>query len=167
MSQHTALYPLTHPQKRIWYIEMIYPGISLHNIGGIVWIKGTVDLERLEDAIHLFVERNEGIRLQLGVQGEKPFQYVGDYHRSSLKVLDFSGEDDRVAAAKAWAEAAFSQPFTLLAQPLFELVLLQLNDQKKRLFRQTSSSGGRRLEHSRHDGADSYLLRDEFARGIK
>ncbi|MED1783742.1 hypothetical protein P4V43_18140 [Brevibacillus fortis] len=29
-----------------------------------------------------------------------------EYHKSSLRVLDFSGEDNPVSAAKAWAEAA-------------------------------------------------------------
>ncbi len=47
------LYTLTHPQKRIWYIERIYPNTSLYNIGGPIRIKGVINFGILEESINI------------------------------------------------------------------------------------------------------------------
>jgi hypothetical protein len=52
---HTEYYSLTHPQKRIWYMEKINAHQPLHNIGGVVTIKGELDFTFLEKAINHFV----------------------------------------------------------------------------------------------------------------
>jgi hypothetical protein len=54
-NDNNRLYPLTHPQKRIWYLEKLYPDTSLYNIGGPSRIKGQVNFTLLEEAIQLFI----------------------------------------------------------------------------------------------------------------
>ena len=80
-------YPLSHPQKRIWYIEQLYPHTSLHNIGGVACFKGSVHFDCLDQAIHTFIRRNEGVRLQIGVEDGEPYQYPVEY---SPERLDFT-----------------------------------------------------------------------------
>lgn len=58
-------YPLTHPQRRVWVIEEIYSGTSVHNIGGPVNIGGMVNFKLMEQAIKSVIRSNEGIRVQL------------------------------------------------------------------------------------------------------
>ncbi|MGZ4032162.1 MAG: condensation domain-containing protein, partial [Tumebacillaceae bacterium] len=80
----TTYYPLTHAQRRVWYIEQIYPSTSVYNIGGLARIDGQVDLQVLEQAIHLFVQKNDGMRLQLTVRDGVPYQYVREHRPERL-----------------------------------------------------------------------------------
>ncbi|WP_373000593.1 hypothetical protein [Lutispora sp.] len=40
MSSSIKYYPLTHPQKAIWYTEKLHPGTSIGNIAGTLRFKG-------------------------------------------------------------------------------------------------------------------------------
>src|SRR5690349_16543391 len=94
-------YTITHPQKGIWYTEKIYPGTSLYNIGGSIRIRGRIDLRILEEAIHIFIERNEGLRLTFFEEYGEVKQYIEEYTRTKLDFLDFS---QYVSPEKAFTE---------------------------------------------------------------
>ncbi|WP_083545243.1 non-ribosomal peptide synthetase [Paenibacillus sp. NAIST15-1] len=128
-SEKKMLYPLTHPQKRIWYIEKIYPTRPIHNIGGLVWIKGNCDVALLEEAIHLFVESHGGVRIQITERDGDVLQYFEEYRRRQLQMLDFSGCEDPKVAVSEWAETEFGKPFELLEQPLFQFAIFKANEQ--------------------------------------
>ena len=87
-SYNTTFYPLTHPQKRIWYIEKIYPGTSLYNIGGPIRIKGNIDFDILQKVINIFIKRNEALRLQFMEQGSDIKQYVSQYEKIELDFME-------------------------------------------------------------------------------
>lgn len=46
------LYSLTHPQKRIWYIEKIYPGTSLYNIGDPIKLIHWIYIDNEKNTFH-------------------------------------------------------------------------------------------------------------------
>jgi hypothetical protein len=72
-------YQLTHPQKRIWYIEKLYPNTSLYNIGGVSKVSGKVNFKLLEDALNLFIKNNDGIRLHFTERNGEVQQYFSDF----------------------------------------------------------------------------------------
>ncbi|TQK75360.1 non-ribosomal peptide synthase protein (TIGR01720 family)/amino acid adenylation domain-containing protein [Brevibacillus sp. AG162] len=126
--------PLTHPQKRIWYIEKIYPNLPMYNIGGIVHLKGPVELALLEEAIHLFLEKHEGVHVRISEHEGIPAQIVVPYRRETVPLLDFSQEDDPQAAAAKWAETEFRRAFQLVGQPLYCFALLKMTEQHNAYF---------------------------------
>ena len=81
------LYLLTHPQKRIWYIEKIYPGTSLYNIGGPIRIKGAIDFCILEESINILIKSNEGLRLRFVKENGEVKQFVSNYERAKLDFI--------------------------------------------------------------------------------
>lgn len=121
-------YPLTHAQKRIWYIENLYPNTSLNIIGGLIRIYGNVNLDLLEEAIQRFIENHEGMRLQLRLEGVEPRQYVQPYTQKTLQRFDFSGASDPHKAADAWVQEEFQKPFPLYEHPLFDFALLTVRE---------------------------------------
>ncbi|WP_223068389.1 non-ribosomal peptide synthetase [Paenibacillus caui] len=121
-------YPLTHAQKRIWYIENLYPNTSLNIIGGLIRIYGNVNLDLLEEAIQRFIENHEGMRLQLRQEGNEAQQYVQPYARNSLQRFDFSDASDPRIAADAWVQEEFQKPFPLYEHPLFDFALVTVRD---------------------------------------
>jgi amino acid adenylation domain-containing protein/non-ribosomal peptide synthase protein (TIGR01720 family) len=122
-------YPLTHPQKRIWYIEKIYPNTSLHNIGGPVRIKGPVNFKALEEAIHIFIKRHEGLRLRVSEQNGEAYQYVSEYTRHNLDFYDFSPYDNPQDEYNCWIKQEASKPFVLENERLFYFALFKISDQ--------------------------------------
>lgn len=61
MNDQIKYYPLTHPQKGIWYTEKLHPHTSFGNIAGTVRIKGDIDYLLMEKAINYVLETNDSI----------------------------------------------------------------------------------------------------------
>ncbi len=127
-SNDRVLYPLTHPQKRIWYMEKIYPGTSLYNIGGPVRIKGAVDFSILEEAINLLVKRNEGLRLRFIEENGQVKQYVSDYEKIKLDLFDFRQYENPEKEFRKWVDKQAEKPFDIENRGLFYFALFKLSD---------------------------------------
>ncbi len=123
-------YPLTHPQKRIWSIEQIYPDTPLHNIGGTVIIKGPVQLPALEKAVHLFIGRHEALRLRVLNRKGEPQQYVSPYEPFPLDCLDFSTGTEPQHDFANWVQAEARKPFVIENERLFYFALFRLSDRE-------------------------------------
>ncbi|MFF2888656.1 amino acid adenylation domain-containing protein [Paenibacillus sp. NPDC057967] len=119
--------PLSHPQKRIWYLEKIFPDTSLSNIGGPVRIKGQVNFQWLEKAIGHFVASHDGIRLQLEESDGEARQYVAEYTHRPLELFDFSLEPDPEAAFWDWINQEAAAPFKLTHSPLYCFALFRIS----------------------------------------
>lgn len=127
-------YSLTHPQKRIWYIEKIYPGTSLYNIGGPIRIKGNIDFNILEESINIFVKNNEGLRLRFFEEHEEVKQYVSNYERVILDFMDFSKYDNPEEKFNKWVEKEARTPFVIENERLFYFALFKISDNDKGYF---------------------------------
>ncbi len=122
-------YPLTHPQKRIWYIEKYYPNTPLHNIGGPAKVKGIVNFALLERSINIFIQKNEGIRLQLAEQAGDVKQYVNEHKYEKLDFFDFRSFENSEKAFTEWGKAVIEEPFDLYNNKLFYFALFQIDEE--------------------------------------
>lgn len=109
--EQKTFFPLTHPQKRIWYTEQIHPGTGMFNIGGVLRIKGKIDPAVMEKTVRLMVERNAALRLRIiNIDGE-PRQYVREVADFQLPFYDFSREADPETAAWEWMRQETARAF--------------------------------------------------------
>jgi len=120
-------YPLTHPQKRVWYTEKIYPCTSLYNIGGSVRIKGPVDFDILSKAINIFIKTNQGLLLKFTEQNGEIQQYLSDYIPIKHEVIDFSQNPEPVVAFEEWIDREAKVPFNLEDEFLFYFALFKID----------------------------------------
>ncbi|WP_432409016.1 amino acid adenylation domain-containing protein [Wukongibacter sp. M2B1] len=128
MDRDNTLYPLTHPQKRIWYIEKIYPGTSVNNIGGTVRAEGDIDYEALERAIYQFVEDNDGVRTRLKEVDGQPLQYIGQLDRHYVDFVDFSIKANPEVAFSNWVLEQSRKPFVMEDSPLFYFAIFKIRE---------------------------------------
>jgi len=128
LDRDIKLYPLTHPQKRIWYIEKIYPGTSVNNIGGTVRAKGKIDYKALERAIKQFIQVNEGVRIRLKEAEGEALQYIGEFDKSGVDFVDFSSSPDPEEAFSNWVVEQSKIPFILEDSPLFYFAIFKINE---------------------------------------
>ncbi|MBP2000612.1 amino acid adenylation domain-containing protein/non-ribosomal peptide synthase protein (TIGR01720 family) [Paenibacillus shirakamiensis] len=122
--------PLTHPQKRIWYIENIFPDTSMYNIGGPIRIHGPIDFSILEQAILSFIEHHDGVRLQLREEHGEVFQEVVHLGRTPLDFMDFSPYEKPEEEFQRWIEEESARPFHLTEGPLYYFALFTCSDQE-------------------------------------
>lgn len=121
-------YPLTHPQKRIWYVEKIYPNTSLYNIGGVAKISGKLNFEILQEAINIFIKKNEGVRLRFFEQNGEVSQYISEFERIELDYFDFSTKNDSQEVFARWVQAEFEKPFFIEEDKLYYFALFKISE---------------------------------------
>ncbi|WP_232276735.1 non-ribosomal peptide synthetase [Paenibacillus sp. 481] len=121
------LYPLTHPQKRIWYVENMYPDTSIYNIGGFVKINGPVDFSLLEEAINEFIRQNDAIRIRIMNQDGTVQQAVTEYSRKTLPYIDLAASESNVGL-EDWVSGEFAKPLPLDGEFLYDFALVKVSD---------------------------------------
>jgi amino acid adenylation domain-containing protein/non-ribosomal peptide synthase protein (TIGR01720 family) len=126
--EQVSKFPLTHPQKRIWYIEKIYPGTALYNIGGPGRIKGIIDFEVFEKSINCFIRKNEGVRLRFAEADGEAFQYVSQYKYTKVDFFDFSDRQNQEDEFNKWMDSVIRKPFNLLNGPLYYFALYKITE---------------------------------------
>jgi fengycin family lipopeptide synthetase D len=120
------LYPLTHPQQRIWYTEKLHPGTSMWNNAGTLKITGALDLTLMTKSINLFIKNNEAMRIRITEVEGKPFQYVCPFVYSSFDYLDFSGKG--LQGLYEWDSAQTQSYLPLLDKQLFYIAIASLGE---------------------------------------
>ena len=127
-SSNGILYPLTHPQKRIWYTEKIYPETSLHNIGGPIRIKGKIDFNILEESINIFIKNNDGLRLRFVEENGEVRQFVSYHKKLKIDFVDFSKYLNPEEEFNNWVREQAGKPFVIENERLFYFALFRISD---------------------------------------
>ncbi|WP_061320936.1 non-ribosomal peptide synthetase [Clostridium botulinum] len=100
-------YNLTHPQKRIWYIDKVNLDSPLHNIGGCLNIYGNIYIDKMEDTINIIIKNNEGLRLRFKEKDGQPVQYVQEFKKEKIDFLDFNKCINPREEYEKWSENLF------------------------------------------------------------
>jgi len=90
MLQNCEYYPLTHPQRGIWYTEKLYPGTSIGVIAATLKIYGNVDYALLEKALNYVIEKNDAFRTKIVEIDGNPCQFITPYQYRKIELVDFS-----------------------------------------------------------------------------
>ncbi len=128
LENYTKYYPLSYPQKGIWYTEKLYPGTSIGNIAATIKVDGEIDYRCLEKAVNLFIEKNDAVRLRIIEKDEDTMQYVSPYEYRRLDFYDFS--DQEPAGLYQWEERQTLKPFNLYDCDLAYFALIKLSDRE-------------------------------------
>ena len=102
------LYSLTNPQKSIWFTEEFYKGTPIENITGSVIIPDKVDFLLLEQAINIFVEKNDSFRLKFIIENKEVKQFVEPYTKFSVENIDVSSDEDLQKVEQKTASTVFN-----------------------------------------------------------
>jgi len=129
LNQTIKHYPLSSPQREIWFDQMLHPSVPLYNVGGYVQINGAVDPKLFEQAINFLVQRHDTLRMVLVPSTEEmPMQTFLEDLPVTVPIHDFSGENNPRQSALAFLQQQFVQPFDLYEKPLFHFALLKIDD---------------------------------------
>ncbi|OQW91230.1 MAG: hypothetical protein BWK78_05190 [Thiotrichaceae bacterium IS1] len=129
-SKLSLLYPLSSPQREIWFDQLLHPNLPLYNIGGYVQIDGTIDHAFFEQAINLLIRRHDAFRTVLVSESsdEVPQQTVLKEWRATVPCYNFADDHHPHETALAWMQEQFVQSLELYEQPLYRFALLKVSN---------------------------------------
>ena len=127
------LYPLSHPQKRIWYNEIIHLNTAFANLPFTVRYPSEIRFDLLSEAINHVIRIHDGLRLRLVKAEENDLveirQYVSDFRELSFPAFDFSGTDGSAKLAE-WIALDAKTPFSLINSDLFSFALMRFSEKE-------------------------------------
>ncbi|MFF8992928.1 amino acid adenylation domain-containing protein [Streptomyces sp. NPDC014983] len=83
--------PLSHGQKRLWYLEQIAAAAPVHHVSSATLVEGPLDAGRLESALRDCVSRHELLRSTFDDRGDGPSRTVRATADVPLRQLDLAG----------------------------------------------------------------------------
>ncbi|MGG4442796.1 non-ribosomal peptide synthetase [Brevibacillus fortis] len=128
-------YRLSHAQKRIWYIENLYPDTSINLQTISSYVQQDINFEVLEEAITLFMRKHESIRLRLSSVDGEIKQYFSDFDPIHFETIYFNmyenpwEEFDRRLLAKEYFQ------HNMLDTPLFAIYFFKIEDRQGFIFK--------------------------------
>ena len=119
-------YPLTIPQKEIWFSQMLAPESYEYNIGGDCLLQGIIDPGRLAQAINHVIKTTDALRLRFYTdENLLPRQYVSDECDSGFTFIDLSDTKGAQQEAERILYKTLETPFELTDAPLFRFKLIK------------------------------------------
>ena len=131
-----ALVPLSHSQEQVWMHAQLVPDVPLYNEPVTIHYSGRLDPVALEQSFNEILRRHEAWRTCFTIVDGQPVQDVRPELSISLPLVDLRAvpEEQREAVAVSIATEDARRPLDLSKAPLFRAKLLQLADEKYRLY---------------------------------
>ena len=123
-SGQARLQPLTFPQRELWETAPVPPADPSNIIRSILDIRGPLTVDMCRRALGMVIERQEVMRTTFLPGKERPVQLVRSVAEPVLDYRELDGVADDEAVLRALGPT-FTQPFDLLAGPLYRLTMLR------------------------------------------
>src|SRR6266850_859784 len=127
---------LSISQEQVWMHAQLVPDVPLYNEPVTIHYSGKLDRVALEQSFNEILRRHEAWRTCFTIVDGQPVQDVRPELSISLPLVDLRAvpEEQREAAALSIATEDARKPIDLREAPLFRARLLQLADEKYRLY---------------------------------
>ncbi|MCU1734444.1 MULTISPECIES: amino acid adenylation domain-containing protein [unclassified Pseudomonas] len=149
---------LSYAQQRMWFLWQFDASSPAYNLPVSVCLNGPFELQALERAFGLLVERHESLRTTFAQEGEQAVQRVAAPAPVTIGFRDLSAlpETERWAVAREEMASQSLAPFDLEQGPLFRIRVLRTQAQQHVLLLT--------LHHIITDGWSMGVLIDECMR---
>ena len=145
-------YPLSSAQKRIYYASKLAEENNiLYNITGSVIVKGNIDVDRLEKAFKVLINRHESLRTKFVMHDE-------DVVTQIISDVDFKLDIEKQTVLKDFTNIykKFIKPFNLSEAPLFRAKFIKFTNDESVILVD--------MHHIISDGTSVSILIDELCK---
>ena len=129
-TEEREYYPLSHSQRRLWFLSRLEGQNSLYNLPAALQLKGELDIKAVENVFKALVKRHESFRTYfVGMDGE-PFQKIADSVDLNIEISDYSNKELDENKLKEIANNYFQKEFDLSKAPLLQIRLILLSEKR-------------------------------------
>ncbi|WCM89255.1 non-ribosomal peptide synthetase [Acidovorax sp. NCPPB 3576] len=114
-------------QMAMWLGAQFASADTNFNLAEAIDIDGDIDPALFAEAVRQVTDEAQATRLNFVDAGRGPRQVLAPTFSGALPFLDFSGQQDPMAAAQAWMQADFSQQAELATGQLWLCALIRLS----------------------------------------
>ena len=129
LTKHSGPQPLSYTQRRVWFLQQLFPKNRAYNMSEVWRIRGSLDIKALQLALNQVVKRHSSLRTSFVEIEGKPMQIVSDTSEIQIAVNDLrhlpSRERKQEYSALITAEGDYL--FDLTHGPLIRLSLIRLS----------------------------------------
>ncbi|MHA6765594.1 condensation domain-containing protein [Streptacidiphilus sp. PAMC 29251] len=124
--------PLSHAQRRLWFLDDLSAGGSEYNTGVALRLHGAVDPEACRRALHRLAARHDSLRTTFGTVDGQGVQRIAAEGVLPLRTADLGDlpADQRAEAAEALLTEELDRPYELTVGPLTRALLVRLADEE-------------------------------------
>src|SRR5919107_6215462 len=124
------VFPVSFAQQRLWFFQQMYPESAAYNMPLATWLRGSLHVNHLEDALNEIVRRHESLRTSIDLVDGQPSQLISPGQTISVAVSDLTGlpAAEREAEARRLAAVEVGRAFDLRSGPLLRAMLLRLSE---------------------------------------
>ncbi|MDA1906687.1 amino acid adenylation domain-containing protein [Bacillus cereus] len=127
-------YPLSHPQRRIWYTEVVHSDKGICNLRFLFKLHRKMNYSKLNQVVNRVISENEGLCIRLKENGhQEPKQYFTKHEEQEFEFFDFSNVEN-TNLLEEWIEQKTKETFTLFNSNLYYFALIKLNDNECAVF---------------------------------
>jgi amino acid adenylation domain-containing protein len=123
-----SLFPLTSPQRGVWFDQMLHPDSPLYNMAAYLQIDGFIDRNVFEAAIQLLIQQNDALRIVMRKGKDLPQQEFLSSLTVPLDYLDLSHRQHPLEECLFWMREYIDRPFQLYDSPLFRFSLIKISE---------------------------------------
>lgn len=118
----SQLIPLSYAQQRLWIAEQLLTNASIYNVNSIHRIKGNLEIQKLQSALNLLVQRHESLRTIIKNDDLEQRQEPQDWQEMPFTIIKLDSEN----SLKTFLETETQRPFELSQGPLIRCTLIHL-----------------------------------------
>ena len=91
--ENLKFYELSHPEKRLFYMQKYYPETAMWNVSQSVIFNSPIDFNILKQAMGLFIKNNQNMRIRFTENEAGPRQYIQPYSAADgeFEMIEFKG----------------------------------------------------------------------------
>ena len=121
--------PLSLTHERFLFLAEMYPEGVAYNIPLLFCLRGKIDTDAFEQAVHRIVERHEALRtLFPRVEDGQLIQVISEQPNHHFELMDVSDAQDPLAEAGRLAELEANRAFDLHTGPVLRVILYRCSD---------------------------------------
>ena len=124
--------PLSHAQRRMWFLNQLDPDSAAYNTPAALRLKGTLDIDVLKAGFGDLIKRHESLRTRFVTAGAEPAQVIEEDGPFDFTVVDLREHSPelRESEYRGRVREEALRPFDLSRLPLLRCVLFVLDQQE-------------------------------------
>ena len=121
---------LSFAQQRLWFLDQLEPNSLLYNISRAVRLRGSLNVQALQQALDAIVARHEALRTTFAAVDGNPVQVIAKNRLVELPVMDLNEHPDTECemAVQRLLKAEAQRPFNLAQDVMLRATLLRLGE---------------------------------------
>ena len=150
--------PVSSSQRRFWFLDRMEPGQSQYNVGAVVRLLGSLDIDVMRRSFDDIVARHEALRTRINDDDSSPWNEIMQPPEVAVEIVDLQELPDNIRATEATlaAEQWLQRPFDLRRGPLARFLIVRLTPENHVV--------GLSAHHMMADGWSLAIIWDEICK---